>query len=141
LQDLFVTCEHGFDGGHTPRYHVEVYEASDRYLVHNMTRSLPAFYVRQLKPVATYSLVVYASNALGRSRTTQKMNITTTNETSPGAEGGGGRRGTDGAAAAAAVEASAADAAAASSAAQGWIKQCSTNHLLTFFNAPNIFNC
>ena len=63
-------CESGFDGGHTPRYHIEVYDRrrSDRrfHLAHNITRSVPSFHVQHLKPLTDYAVVAYASNSLGR---------------------------------------------------------------------------
>ena len=72
LQEFFLGCEAGFDGGHTPRYHAEVYyEAGNRgrssfHLAHNITRSVPSFHVHQLKPLTAYAIVAYASNSLGR---------------------------------------------------------------------------
>ena len=79
LQEFFLGCEAGFDGGHTPRYHVEVYEIAAAaegeahrhrrrrfHLAHNITRSVPAFHVHQLKPLTAYAVVAYASNSLGR---------------------------------------------------------------------------
>ena len=71
-QEFFLGCEAGFDGGHTPRYHVEVYEAGNGgirrsfHLAHNITRSVPSFHVHQLKPLTAYAVVAYASNSLGR---------------------------------------------------------------------------
>ena len=89
FQEFFLGCEAGFDGGHTPRYHIEVYEvavaagaaaaggegtsSSSRnrlrrrfHLAHNITRSVPSFHVHQLKPLTDYAVVAYASNSLGR---------------------------------------------------------------------------
>ncbi len=90
MQDLFLTCDRGFDGGHSARFHAEVFESSTRFLAHNITRSLPAFHVHQLKPMTSYTVVAYASNALGRSKTLRRLNVTTNNQTGSIAAGGGG---------------------------------------------------
>ena len=77
MQEFFLVCEAGFDGGHTPSYHVEVYEDSSSssegrmrtgtfHLAHNVTRSVPSFRVQHLKPLTAYAVVAYASNSLGR---------------------------------------------------------------------------
>ena len=66
-------CEAGFDGGHTPSFHLEVYEEAEGrngglrgLLAHNVTRSLPSFHLQHLRPRTRYAVVAYASNSLGR---------------------------------------------------------------------------
>ena len=71
-------CTAGFDGGHTPSFHLEVYEEEEeeeeeearrgglRLLAHNVTRSLPSFHLQHLRPRTRYAVVAYASNSLGR---------------------------------------------------------------------------
>ena len=66
-------CEAGFDGGHTPSFHLEVYEEEEGLngglrglLAHNVTRSVPSFHLQHLRPRTRYAVVAYASNSLGR---------------------------------------------------------------------------
>ena len=67
FQDLSVVCEFGFDGGHEANYHLELYEERN-FLVNNITRPDPSFQLHHLRAGHDYSLLVYASNALGRSQ-------------------------------------------------------------------------
>ena len=61
-----ATCQPGFDGGHLPTYHCEVYKQLE--LVFNMSNhEAPKFDLTGLEAGVDYHVVVYASNDLGGS--------------------------------------------------------------------------
>lgn len=61
-----VTCQPGFDGGHLPTYHCEVF--TNHELAFNLSsQEAPSFGLTNLEAGADYHVVVYASNDLGSS--------------------------------------------------------------------------
>ena len=62
-----AACQSGFDGGHLPTFHCEVYKSEARLrLVYNLSNSeAPEFMLDRLEAGAEYHIVVYASNILG----------------------------------------------------------------------------
>jgi hypothetical protein len=74
---MLVSCDRGFDGGHEAAYHLELFE-SNHVMSLNVTRSEPVFELHSLKPGHDYALMLFASNALGRSPS-RRINVTTLN--------------------------------------------------------------
>ena len=62
-----AACQSGFDGGHLPTFHCEVYKSEGHLrLVYNLSNSeAPQFMLDSLEAGAEYHIVVYASNILG----------------------------------------------------------------------------
>lgn len=68
---LETLCNEGFDGGHFPTYHLEVYRTDvigKQYLAYNLSSNeRPHFQLLGLEPGTDFSLVAFASNELGTS--------------------------------------------------------------------------
>ena len=74
---LEIACVPGFDGGHLPAFHAEIY----RYgvLVDNLTNAeVPRFAISGLEAGADFRLMIYASNLMGSSEAVG-LNVTTLN--------------------------------------------------------------
>ena len=67
MSTLLVECAAGDDGGLHQHFNLEVYVASSQRLHSNHTSSQPNFLVSSLTPGTQYALILYASNAKGRS--------------------------------------------------------------------------
>lgn len=66
-ESLEVECLEGFDGGQQQRFHLEVRDLATERLVANKTSARPGFLVDGLGPGRVMRMVVYASNAKGKS--------------------------------------------------------------------------
>ncbi|XP_054706717.1 hemicentin-2-like [Uloborus diversus] len=65
---LMLTCDAGDDGGLQQTFHLEVYSMSAEQLIANITTTeIPVFLADKLSSSSSYILVLYASNAKGRS--------------------------------------------------------------------------
>ena len=65
---LIVKCEPGEDGGLEQQFHLEIYQSEDGQLQSNWSSSkAPVFEVNGLPIATSFVLVLYASNAKGRS--------------------------------------------------------------------------
>lgn len=77
MSSLLVECQPGDDGGLVQRFNLEVYIAEQSSHLHsNHSSSQPNFIVSSLTPGTKYSLVLYATNAKGRSHTVALTAIT-----------------------------------------------------------------
>ncbi|KAG8262262.1 hypothetical protein J6590_055468 [Homalodisca vitripennis] len=65
---LLVECDPGHDGGLPQLFVLEVYDVTDRSLVHNTTSRSPVFLVTDLPPGLELDLVLYSANSKGRSQ-------------------------------------------------------------------------
>lgn len=68
VDSLLVQCEPGYDGGLAQTFHLEVHSSSKDLLRGNITsQESPTFLVQDLVTGTSFILVLYASNAKGRS--------------------------------------------------------------------------
>ncbi|KAG8192242.1 hypothetical protein JTE90_014100 [Oedothorax gibbosus] len=74
---LMVECEQGYDGGMRQSFHLEVYNSAVEHLQANVTmQDTPVFQVGNLPSATSFILVLYASNAKGRSNSVALMTNT-----------------------------------------------------------------
>lgn len=72
-----VECEPGYDGGMRQSFHLEVYNSAVEHLQANVsTQDSPVFQVGNLPSATSFILVLYASNAKGRSNSVALMTNT-----------------------------------------------------------------
>lgn len=65
---LMLICDAGDDGGLPQTFHLEVYSMTAEQLISNITvADIPVFLAERLSSSSSYILVLYASNAKGRS--------------------------------------------------------------------------
>ena len=76
MSTLLVECAAGDDGGLRQHFNLEVYIATTERLHSNHSSSQPNFIVTSLTPGTQYSLVLYASNAKGRSHAVSLTAVT-----------------------------------------------------------------
>lgn len=62
-----MECTEGFDGGLPQEFTMEVYDAETQTLVSNVTSRTPVFTVNGLESGNGFDIVLYATNAKGRS--------------------------------------------------------------------------
>ncbi|KAF8795203.1 Protein turtle like protein [Argiope bruennichi] len=68
-QSLSVECKPGYNGSLTQIFHMEIYNSVAEYMADNVTNTdKPRFKVTDLSPSTSYVLVIYSSNAKGRSK-------------------------------------------------------------------------
>ncbi|GBM24281.1 hypothetical protein AVEN_158848-1 [Araneus ventricosus] len=66
---LSVECKPGYNGSLTQIFHMEIYNSVAEYMADNVTNiDKPRFKVTGLSPSTSYVLVIYSSNAKGRSK-------------------------------------------------------------------------
>lgn len=71
---VMVECEPGYDGGMKQNFHLEVYNSAVEHLQANLSSSdAPVFHVHGLPAATSFILVLYASNAKGRSNSVALM--------------------------------------------------------------------
>ncbi|GIY69680.1 uncharacterized protein CEXT_431681 [Caerostris extrusa] len=76
---LVVECEPGYDGGMKQSFHLEVYNSAVEHLQANVSsQESPVFQVGNLPSSTSFILVLYASNAKGRSNSVALMTNTLT---------------------------------------------------------------
>ncbi|XP_042912994.1 protein turtle homolog B isoform X2 [Parasteatoda tepidariorum] len=74
---LLVECEAGYDGGMKQSFHLEVYNSAVEHLQANESQQdMPVFQVGNLPAATSFILVLYASNAKGRSNSVALMTNT-----------------------------------------------------------------
>ncbi|GFW00834.1 hypothetical protein TNCV_1760721 [Trichonephila clavipes] len=74
---LVVECEPGYDGGMRQSFHLEVYNSAVEHLQANVSsQESPVFQVGNLPSATSFILVLYASNAKGRSNSVALMTNT-----------------------------------------------------------------
>ncbi|KAG8256138.1 hypothetical protein J6590_075773 [Homalodisca vitripennis] len=78
---VHVVCYPGFDGGLPQQFTAEVLRADGGTVSNTTSRSLPQFTLTSLEPGVSYSVVVYSSNAKGRSGQRVTIEITTLGHT------------------------------------------------------------
>ncbi|XP_046659110.1 LOW QUALITY PROTEIN: nephrin-like [Homalodisca vitripennis] len=66
-ESLEVDCLEGFDGGQPQLFHLEVFDLASEQLRANKTSNRPTFLVDGLGPGRILRMIVYASNAKGKS--------------------------------------------------------------------------
>lgn len=69
VDSFVVHCEPGYDGGLAQTFHLKLYSSNNEFLRGNMTaQENPTFLVEDLVKGTSFILVLYASNAKGRSK-------------------------------------------------------------------------
>ena len=66
-EHIEATCQPGFDGGHLPTYHCQVFKQGQALLYNLSNVQAPTFNLASLEPGVDYHIVIYASNELGLS--------------------------------------------------------------------------
>ena len=71
LSTLLIKCDAGSDGGLEQRFHLEVYKSGTGKLIKKLNSTTrPLFEVDALPRSTTFVLILYSSNAKGKSDTT-----------------------------------------------------------------------